>query len=74
MSTDGGTTWGPRIKINDDVTTNDQWQPTIAVTPDGSKLGIFYYSRQEDLTRRTATRSTTSSSITAASAPFPARR
>src|SRR5262249_29746332 len=33
---------------NDDSTTTDQWQPTIAITPDGSKLGIFYYSRQED--------------------------
>jgi hypothetical protein len=34
--------------VNDDVTTTDQWQPTLAVTPDGAKLGIFYSSRQED--------------------------
>jgi hypothetical protein len=48
QSTDGGATWGSPIKINDDTTTTDQWQPTLAVTPDGANLGVFYYSRQED--------------------------
>src|SRR5499426_3335708 len=48
QSTDGGATWGAPIRVNDDVTTTDQWQPTLAVTPDGANLGIFYYSRQED--------------------------
>jgi hypothetical protein len=48
MSTDNGATWSSRTLINDDGTTTDQWQPTIAVTPDGVNLGIFYYSRQED--------------------------
>jgi hypothetical protein len=50
QSTNGGATWSAPIKVNDDLTTTDQWQPTLAVTPDGSKLGVFYYSRQEDLT------------------------
>ncbi len=49
-STNGGTTWSARTKINDDTTTTDQWQPSIAITPDGSKLGVFYYSRQGDTT------------------------
>ena len=48
MSTDGGATWSARTKVNDDITTTDQWQPTIAVTPNGNRIGIFYYSRQED--------------------------
>jgi hypothetical protein len=48
ISTDGGTTWGASTRVNDDATTTDQWQPTIAVTPDGVNIGIFYYSRQED--------------------------
>ena len=48
ISTDGGATWSARTKVNDDITTTDQWQPTIAVTPNGNRLGIFYYSRQED--------------------------
>ena len=41
-------TWSARTQVNDDGTTTDQWQPTIAITPDGNNLGIFYYSRQED--------------------------
>src|SRR5262245_10874786 len=49
MSTDGGATWGPATRVNDDATTTDQWQPTIAVTPDGSRVGVFYYSRQLDV-------------------------
>jgi len=48
MSTDGGATWSARVRVNDDATLTDQWQPTIAVTPDGNSIGIFYYSRQED--------------------------
>src|SRR5215831_5159445 len=48
QSTDGGATWGAPIRVNDAATTTDQWQPTLAVTPDGANLGIFYYSRQED--------------------------
>src|SRR5262252_5029593 len=48
QSTDGGATWGAPVRVNDDATTTDQWQPTLAVTPDGSNLGVFYYSRQED--------------------------
>jgi hypothetical protein len=48
QSTDGGATFGAPIKVNDDVTTTDQWQPTLAVSPDGSRVGVFYYSRQED--------------------------
>jgi len=49
MSTDGGATWTAPVQINDDGTTTDQWQPAIAVTPDGVNIGIFYYSRQEDI-------------------------
>src|SRR5215475_8169580 len=48
QSTDGGGAWGAPVRVNDDATTTDQWQPTLAVTPDGANLGIFYYSRQED--------------------------
>jgi len=47
-STDGGFTWSAPLRVNDDATTTDQWQPTLAVTPDGTNLGIFYYSREED--------------------------
>jgi hypothetical protein len=47
-SSDGGATWSSAVRVNSDSTTTDQWQPTIAVSPDGSRVGVFYYSRQED--------------------------
>jgi uncharacterized delta-60 repeat protein len=50
MSSDGGTTWSTAVRVNSDATTTDQWQPTIAASSDGRRVGIFYYSRQEDPT------------------------
>ena len=48
LSTDNGSTWSAPVKVNDDGTTTDQWQPTVSVSPDGQHIGFFYYSRQED--------------------------
>jgi hypothetical protein len=47
-SCDGGQTWSKPLRVNDDATYNDQWQPAIAVTPDGSRVGIFWYDRRLD--------------------------
>ncbi len=47
-STDGGKHWSQPLRVNDDATTNDQWQPALAMTPDGSHLGIFWYDRRLD--------------------------
>jgi hypothetical protein len=47
-STDGGATWSVPVRVNDDATTTDQWMPTIAASTDGSRVGVFYYSREED--------------------------
>jgi hypothetical protein len=47
-STDGGATWSKSIRVNDDNTNNDQWQPALALTPDGSHLGVFWYDRRLD--------------------------
>jgi hypothetical protein len=48
QSTDGGATWSARTQVNDDGNTTDQWTPNVVVSPAGDKIGIFYYSRQED--------------------------
>jgi hypothetical protein len=50
MSTDGGNTWSTPLRVNDDVTTTDQWQPAIALTPDGTHLFITWYDRRNDPT------------------------
>jgi hypothetical protein len=47
-STDGGNTWSSPVRVNDDNTRNDQWMPAIAVTPDGSHVGISWYDRRLD--------------------------
>jgi hypothetical protein len=48
QSTNGGATWSAKTKINDDSTTLDQWQPALAVTPDGNHVGVFWYDRRLD--------------------------
>jgi hypothetical protein len=48
QSTNGGSTWSTPTKLNDDATTNDQWFPAIAVTPDGTHVGVFWYDRRLD--------------------------
>ena len=47
-STDGGASFGAPVWVNDDATTNSQFFPTINVTPDGSKVGVFFYDRRLD--------------------------
>jgi hypothetical protein len=49
QSTNGGTNWMlPPIRVNQDSSTNDQWQPAMAVKLDGSKLFIGWYDRRND--------------------------
>src|SRR5262249_54375188 len=47
-STDGGKKWSKPTRVNDDATNNDQWFPALAMTPDGSHVGIFWYDRRLD--------------------------
>jgi hypothetical protein len=47
-STDGGQKWSKPVQVNDDHTNNDQWFPALAVTPDGSHVGLFWYDRRLD--------------------------
>lgn len=48
QSTDQGATWSAATKVNTDATTNLNWSPTLAVTPDGTKVGVFWYDRRRD--------------------------
>jgi hypothetical protein len=47
-SGDGGKHWSKSVQVNDDQATNDQWFPALAVTPDGSHVGLFWYDRRLD--------------------------
>jgi hypothetical protein len=47
-STNGGTSWGAEVRLNDDATTADQYQPTLAVA-DGQVM-VTWYDRRDDAT------------------------
>lgn len=47
-SADGGSTWSSPMRVNDDQTTTDQWQPTVAVSGDGTRLCVVWYDRRND--------------------------
>jgi hypothetical protein len=44
----GGATLNCRTQVNGDGTTTDQRFPNVVVSPAGDRLGIFYYSSQDD--------------------------
>lgn len=56
-STDGGTTWspprditsGPAATLNADSTGNDNWLPSISVSPVTGHIKVLFYSRREDM-------------------------
>ena len=45
-STDGGATWSPEVRLNDDATTNDQYFPTVAAR--GDIVHVSFYDRRLD--------------------------
>ncbi len=47
-SLDGGATWSAPHKLNDDATKRDQWQPAMALTPDGKRICVAWYDRRLD--------------------------
>ncbi len=46
-STDGGDTFGPPLKLNDDQTTTSQASPSIAAADDGT-IGVKWWDRRND--------------------------
>lgn len=52
QSTNSGTNWDPPRQVNVEPggTPTDQWQPVLAVKPDGTQLFVAWYDRQNDPT------------------------
>jgi hypothetical protein len=46
-STDGGETWSEPVRVHDDETKTDQFQPAVAVARDGT-VGVIFYDRRHD--------------------------
>ncbi len=51
-STDGGTTWGARVKINNQSGLNDQFNPFLAVDETTGTIGAIYYDTVNDPGRK----------------------
>lgn len=47
-STDGGVTWAAAITVNSDSSGRDQFHPSLAVLPDGSRVFVGWYDRRDD--------------------------
>jgi hypothetical protein len=52
-STDGGATWSAPVKINNQTSLNDQFNPWLAVDSNSGRVGIMYYDTVGDATRKT---------------------
>lgn len=51
-STDGGTTWSARVKINNQSGLNDQFNPFLAVDETNGHIGAMYYDTVNDAGRK----------------------
>ena len=51
-STDGGTTWSARVKLNDQSGLNDQFNPFLAVDETNGNIGAIYYDTVDDAGRK----------------------
>ena len=48
-SDDGGATWSPGLRVNDDATTRSQFLPKISLDPTSGKLAVVWYDSRNDL-------------------------
>jgi hypothetical protein len=48
-SDDNGATWSPAVKLNDDNTTNSQYNPAIALDQSSGALAVSWYDTRNDL-------------------------
>jgi hypothetical protein len=51
-STDGGTTWGAPVKINNQASKNDQFNQWLVVDPTTGAVGVMYYDTVNDVNRK----------------------
>jgi len=47
-STNYGQSWGTPVRVNDDVTTTDQWMPAITVDKKTGRVFIFWFDSRND--------------------------
>lgn len=45
-STNNGASWSSPVRVNDDDSSHDQWNPVVSIQPDGSDLFVGFYDRR----------------------------
>jgi hypothetical protein len=70
QSVDRGASWSAAVKVNDDATTNDQFLPALAVSPDGTRLAIGFYDRRDDAANLLANRYGVTASLSGSTVTF----
>jgi hypothetical protein len=48
-SDDGGATWSPELRVNDDAASNSQFLPKVSLDPTTGKLAVVWYDSRNDL-------------------------
>jgi hypothetical protein len=48
-SDDNGATWSPAVRVNDDHTSNSQYDPTISLDQSSGAVGLSWYDTRNDL-------------------------
>ena len=48
FSDDGGATWSPPVRVNDDATVNSQFLPKISLDPTSGHLAVVWYDARND--------------------------
>jgi hypothetical protein len=69
-SEDDGATWSSPIVVNDDATTRDQFLPSLAVSPDGTRLAVGFSDRREDPANRAIQRYEATATIAGSTLTF----
>jgi hypothetical protein len=70
QSADRGATWRTPVQVNDDATSNDQFLPALAVSPDGARLAIDFYDRRDDAANLLANRYGVTASVSGSTVTF----
>lgn len=70
QSTDQGSSWSVPVRVNDDVTTHDQFLPALGLSLDGARLAIDFYDRRDDAANLSANRYGVTAGISGSAVTF----
>ncbi len=70
VHSEDGASWSAPLRVNDDATTNDQFLPSIAVSPDGSRLAVGFDDRRDDAANQAVERYEATAAVSGTTVTF----